>query len=168
MGRNARNRVYLRVRQVSDLETGEICLGLVPRSDVDQVLLAARHLQHNDDVRAEISKPRNLRQWRRIHRLGQLVQAQVPGFESLGSHDCIKRLQADSGLHCDEERLDLQGWGVLIRRVPRTLAFDEMEEGDFSAFYRGLSAYLADTYWPRLSPDDVAAMAELMPSEPYA
>ena len=45
MSKSARNRVYLRAREVVDIATGEHCLGLVPATVADVAKMRERHLQ---------------------------------------------------------------------------------------------------------------------------
>lgn len=163
MSKSARNRVYLRAREVVDIATGEHCLGLVPATVADVAKLRERHLQPGQVLRADLARPRNLSQWRRAHLLGALVLHQCPGFEALDAHGAIKRLQVDSGVGCDLEAITVPGVGVLERRLPRSLAFDEMDEGEFRQVWLGLCRHLIATYWPTLAVEDVERMAELMP-----
>lgn len=162
----AARRVYLMAVNLIDPATGEVRLALVPRFSTDLRLLEDRGIRPGSVLRADLSRPRNLVRWRRAHLLGGLVRESIEGFEQCDSHQAIKKLQLDSGVFCDEERIDIPGLGILLRRTPRTLAFDEMEEGEFSQFWRGLCSYLAATHWPGLSEEQIAQMAEFMPQEP--
>lgn len=158
-------RLYLRAANMIDPATGEVCLSLVPHSIVDVRLMEDRKLGPGAVLRADISRPRSLVRWRRAHLLGSLVRANVPGFELCNSHEAIKKLQLEAGVFCDEQRIDVPGVGVLLRREARSLAFDEMEEGEFAQFWQGLCRYLASTYWPGLSDEEIEQMAEFMPQE---
>lgn len=161
-------RVYLRVRVLVDPKTGEETKALVPRFGCDRQLLADRGFKAGDTLRAEITKPRDLGQWRKAHLLAGLVRQHIPGFELLTSHEAIKRLQLESGVACDEDSVTVPGVGTLLRKVPRSLAFDEMEETEFMRFFQSICHHMAQTYWPHMAREDVEQMIELMPPEPAA
>lgn len=67
----------------------------------------------------------------------------------------------------DREILQIEGFeGYLIRRVARSLAFDEMEEGDFQSLVKQICNHIAEKYLPTLTPDQVAEAIKLMPDDP--
>lgn len=183
--------VLFRVERVTTA-AGEVIGALVPRFATDRRLMRERGYKVGDDLRAELSKPRILGQHRKAHLLGGLVVAQVDGFEGLDQHSAIKRLQRESGICCDVEQIDAAPvvsailaaaeslLGAVATRmlkavlpeiktidvqVPRSLAFDQMEQADFERFYAGICAHLCDRYWPNLSPEEIETMAELMERE---
>ena len=175
------------------LRSGVRCAVLVARFATDRRLLKERGYRVGDELRAELSKPRILGQHRKAHLIGQLCVEQLEGFEREDSHSAIKRLQRESGICCELQTIDaspvveailaaaqtLLGAAVtkMLRAVlpeiktievsvPQSLAFDRMEQGAFEQFYRGLCGYVCAEYWPHLTADEVAAMAELMDREP--
>lgn len=177
------------------LRSGVRCAVLVARFATDRRLLKERGYRVGDELRAELSKPRILGQHRKTHLIGQLCVEQLEGFERENSHSAIKRLQRESGVCCELQAIDaspvveailaaaqtLLGAAVtkMLRAVlpeiktievsvPQSLAFDRMEQGEFEQFYRGLCSYVCAEYWPHLTADEVAAMAELMDREPAA
>lgn len=181
--------IMLRVERVIVQSTGEVVGALVPRFATDQRLMRERGYRVGNDLRAELTKPRNLSQHRKAHLLGSLVVAQIEGFESLDSHAAIKRLQREAGVCCDVEQIeaspvvdailaaaermlgqaaarmlsavlpDIRTIDVL---VPRSLAFDRMDQGEFELFYRGICQHVCASYWPQCTPEQVEDMAELM------
>lgn len=155
-------RAYFEVRRLVDPETGYYHGCLVPRHQVDRNMLN-RVLRVGDVVRLPVQKPRNERFNRLVHGLGTLVSQQVEGFEGLDSHSVIKRLQAESGVMCEPAVYDLAGLGKLTRNEPRSLAFDEMDEGEFHLFWQGICAHLVKTYWPTLDEHAIESMIDLMP-----
>ena len=183
--------IMFRVERAT-LASGEVVGALVPRFATDRRLMRERGYKVGDDLRAELSKPRILGQHRKAHLIGQLCVEQLEGFEREDSHSAIKRLQRESGICCELQTIDaspvveailaaaqsLLGAAVtkMLRAVlpeiktievsvPQSLAFDRMEQGQFEQFYRGLCGYVCAEYWPHLTADEVAAMAELMDRE---
>lgn len=183
--------IYFRLVKAR-LEGGEIVGAMVPCHATDMRLMRERGYRIGDQLRCEITKPRILGQHRKAHILGQMCIAHIEGFENLGSHDAIKRLQRESGVCCELESIDaspvveailsaaqkllgspatamlravLPEIKTIDVTVPRSLAFDRMEEGDFQLFYRGICAHLAGTYWPDCTPERIEEMAELFDRE---
>lgn len=192
--RRERRHIMFRVESAT-LRSGVRCAVLVARFATDRRLLKERGYRVGDELRAELSKPRILGQHRKAHLIGQLCVEQLEGFERENSHSAIKRLQRESGICCELQAIDaspvveailaaaqtLLGAAVtkMLRAVlpeiktievsvPQSLAFDRMEQGEFEQFYRGLCGYVCAEYWPHLTADEVAAMAELMDREPAA
>lgn len=189
--RRERRHIMFRVESAT-LRSGVRCAVLVARFATDRRLLKERGYRVGDELRAELSKPRILGQHRKAHLIGQLCVEQLEGFERENSHSAIKRLQRESGFCCELQAIDaspvveailaaaqtLLGAAVtkMLRAVlpeiktievsvPQSLAFDRMEQGAFEQFYRGLCGYICAEYWPHLTEDEVAAMAELMDRE---
>jgi hypothetical protein len=183
--------IMLRVERAT-LETGEIVGALVPRFATDRRLMRERGYKVGDELRAEVTKPRILGQHRKAHLLGQLVVAQVEGFEQLDCHAAIKRLQRESSICCEVEQIDagpvveaiLKAAEALLGeaatrmlravlpeikaidvQVPQSLAFDRMPQDQFEQFYRGICAHLCVRYWPQCTPEQVEQMAELFDRE---
>lgn len=183
--------IYLRLVKAK-LEDGAVVAAMVPCHATDQRLLRERNYRIGDQLRCEITKPRILGQHRKAHILGQMCIEHLDGFAGLGSHDAIKRLQRESGVCCELEAINagpvveailsaaqklLGGPATAMLRavlpeiktidvtVPRSLAFDRMEQGEFEQFYRGICAHLAATYWPDCTSEKVEEMAELFDRE---
>ena len=49
------------------------------------------------------------------------------------------------------------------QRQARSLSFESMDEGEFKETIRAMSEYIARTYWPSLTPQQIEQMAEAMP-----
>lgn len=190
--RRDRRHIMFRLVERIDPETGELEMVLSPRFATDRRILTERRYRLGDDLRAELSKPRIVSQYRKAHLLGALVVAQIDGFERETQHSAIKRLQRESGICCDIETVDagpvidsmiraancMLGeriatflgkhlpkirWLNLL--TPQSLAFDSMEQGEFERFYAGICAHLVEHYWPNLDQEQIEDMAELMERE---
>ena len=120
-------------------------------------------------IRVVFSKPRDYGQWKKAHQLGALIAENIEEFsEFIGedgkpdSHGALKKLQRLSGVECDHGEIEIPGVGKMVVRVPRSLAFDEMEEPVFQAAYAGFCAYLIKTHWPTLDQEAIERMASLV------
>ena len=119
-----------------DPNTGVEIGCLVPASSTDRAILREKGLKTGDRVRCPVRAAQRAIQpagaWP-----GTLVVKQIEGFETTDAHGAIKRLQADSGVMCDPVVYQIAGLGSLTRSEPRSLAFDEMDEGEFHTFWKG-------------------------------
>ena len=127
--------------------------------------LRERKYGMGDLVFVEIKKVRNPGFHSLAHQLGTLVRENIPGFEHLESHQVLKRLQIESGVGCDEVGIQFPGIGPCTYRVPQSLSYESMDQGEFKAVIAGLCRYVATTYWPGLSPEQIENMASCMVGE---
>ncbi len=148
-------RIMLRVRKGA----------LVPAFLMDAKKLRERRYSIDDIVSAEIRKPRNPKFHRLVHGFGTLCAQNLEVFSGLESHTVLKRLQLEGNIACDEIALNFPGIGPCSYRIPQSLSFESMGEEVFSATFRQFCDYVSRRYWPDLSPDQIAAMAEIMPEE---
>lgn len=187
------SRIYVDIRKMVDPDTGELVGCLVPVGHADRAILRQKKIKTGMRIRTTVSKERDYGQHKFCHKLGQFVEANVEGFEGKDAHTVIKALQLDGGIFCDEQEIDaspvvsavLSAAAVILGdaaakmlaavlpsiktikvKVPRSLAFDEMDEGDFQQFIRAICRHIAEKYLPTLTPEQVAEAIELMPDEP--
>jgi len=139
------------------------CLRPAGTRDVDT--LRKMQLGLGQIVQAKIHQPRNPRFFRLAHQLGQLVRQNIEGFELLDGHQVLKRLQIESGVQCDEMQVRVPGVGPALVRVPKSIAFDKMDEAEFKDMMRNLSVYISAEYWENCSPEQIEQMAGAMPDE---
>lgn len=140
--KRARRPVYLLVRRLVDPSTGELVGCLVPANDIDQRLLRERRFVVGKEIRAELKQSRNPAFHRLVHAVGYLLVDHVDGFESMTAHDAIKEIQKRAGVFCEPMEIDLGQLGKVEVQVPRSIAFDEMDEGEFHELFRGLTDYI--------------------------
>ena len=156
---------YFEIRRLVDPATGQEVGALVPRGKADRQMLRDKRLTVGDVVRLPVRKPRNEKFHRLVHGLGTLVGQQVEGFENLDAHAVVKKLQSDGHVMCEAVTYQVPGLGAIVRSEPRSIAFDEMDEGEFHAFWRGICAYLIATYWPTLDEAAIESMIDLLPED---
>jgi hypothetical protein len=118
--------------------------------------------------------PRDGTQWGKIHVLGRLLSEHVEEFHGMSSHAVVKKLQLYSGAACDlqEQEIDLGSLGKhkVHVKVPRSLAFGFMDEGEFMTAYREIGVYIIKTpkYFNQLDSTTQGEIAKLLPREPEA
>ncbi|MDP1543172.1 MAG: hypothetical protein Q8L99_08485 [Polycyclovorans sp.] len=125
--------------------------------------LKKRPYHVGDVLLADLKKPRNPKFNNMVHALGDMCAENIEAFEGIGAHDVIKRCQIEGDIACDQIALILPGVGPVHYRVPRSINFADMEEGDFKLLYEAFCRYIAKKYWPDLSEHQVGQMAELFP-----
>lgn len=164
MSRNMRARrpgrpLYFHVERLVRPETGESVGALVPAYPCDAKEMKARKYSVGTTLRGLMTKPRNEKFHRKAHVLGQLAVDHLPDFEQLSAHDALKRLQRESGIQCDAMDVEIAGLGKLVLNFPRSIAFDEMSEDEFSELWEGVIAHIRAKYWPDLSDDAIEQFA---------
>jgi hypothetical protein len=113
-----------------------------------------------DVVAVQISKLRNPKLNRLVHRIGQLVVANIEAFAGMEAHAAVKRLQIEGRIACDEIGIMVAGFGMVVQFIPRSLSFDTMDEGEFHEAARAICRLITERYWPTLTPEQVEEMAE--------
>lgn len=139
---------------------------LVPADPYTAKRLRERGYRIGDNLLAELRKPRNPGFHRLAHRLGVLVASNIEDFAGMDGHAVLKSLQIEANVACDEVPAWLEIMGQRIRinqRIPRSLSWASMDEGEFRETMRALSNYIAATYWTGLAPEQIEEMAAAMP-----
>lgn len=153
--KRARRPVYATIRPVADIETGEERLAFLAMHPIDRRLMKERGYRRGDEVRLEIKRKRNIGFHRLFHALGQLLVDNVEGFEHRSSHDAIKHIQTKSGTCCEPQMVDMGTIqfgdisvpvGLVPVNVPRSMAFDEMDEDEAKTLFDGITAYISQHY----------------------
>ena len=154
--------IYMVCRKLVNPETGEFVGALVPSSAVDSRLLRQKKVGLGKEFRVEIKKPRSARFHRLVHVLGMLMVDQVEAFTGVSSHEAIKRLQRETGICCEQQDIEVPGFGKLVVNVAQSLAFDEMDETEFRRLFKGICRHVAEKYWPGLTEEQIEAQAGVM------
>lgn len=139
---------------------------LVPGDGYTQKRLKERGYRVGDILLADLRKPRSPGFHRLAHRLGQLVAENIEDFAGLDGHKALKRLQIEGNIACDELPVFLTIFDQRIKvnqRIPRSLSWASMDEGEFRETIRALSNYIAVEYWPDLTAQQIEELAEAMP-----
>jgi hypothetical protein len=155
--------VYLVVRRLVDIDTGESVWALAPRSGIDSRIMRERNYRAGDMLRADLKKPRNYKFHCLVHRLGELVKDNIEEFAGMEAHAAIKRLQREADVCCEEQEVEIPGFGKLVIKVAQSIAFDQMEEGAFYQLWQGICRHIAAKYWPDFTEEQISSMVDLMP-----
>lgn len=165
--KRARRPVYGTWTRVVIPETGEERLAWVAAHPIDSRLLRERGWKRGVECRAEFKRSRNVKFHRLGHAIGNLLVENVEAFRDMDGHDALKKVQADSGVCCDVEKLviDLGTFGrhEVDRNIPRSLAFDELEEDEFAVFFNGICRFIDENYASVMT-DEIKAEYMLMTS----
>ena len=148
--KRARRPIYLMVDRLVDPRTGEEVGCLRPANGIDQRLMRERRFAVGKEIRAELKQPRNPGFHRLFHAVGALLVENVDEFAGMDSHEAVKAVQTKAGVCCDPETfvIDLGTLGrhEIGRQVPRSMAFDEMEEDEAKRLFDGITAYIGEHY----------------------
>lgn len=136
---------------------------LVPADGYVTQQLRARGFQVGEIVFATLVKPRNPKFNRLAHGLGKLVQENIEGFESYDAHQCLKRLQVESGVACEVISAMIPNVGLVPFNIPKSFSFEKMGQDEFKEAFQGICRFIVARYWPTLTPEEVEQMAEVMP-----
>lgn len=150
-----RERIYFKV--------GKGCL--LPADSYAASRLRERGYCIGDLVSAELTKPRNPKFNRLVHRIGQLCAANIDAFHGLDAHRIIKRLQIEGKVACDEIGIMVPGYGMVIQFIPQSLSFESMDEGEYLEAARGICRTIAARYWSDMTPEAIEKMADAMVDE---
>jgi len=142
----------------------QLCVGkgcFLPPDDETKEKLRRYGLRVGEMVNVKISKPRNPKFNRMVHRLGRMCVENLDGFEGLDGHQAIKRLQYESGAGCEEIHAHVPEVGDAVVRFPKSLSFSEMDDVEFHDVFEAICRHLATVYWPTLDAKQVERMAEI-------
>lgn len=134
--------------------------GLEPADVRSRAVLRERGYKVGDVVAGELKKPRSPGFHRLAHQVGALAAANIEAFSGLTAHAVLKRIQIEGNIGCDEIALIFPGVGPCSYRVPRSLSFESMDEGEFRPIVSGMCEHLSRVYWPSMTPEQIEAMAD--------
>lgn len=136
---------------------------LKPADEYTRRKLRERGYHTGDLLHADLAKPRNPGFHRLVHAFGQLCADNIEAFEGMDAHMVLKRIQLEGDIGCDHIALRFPGIGPCEYRIPQSLSYQSMDEGAFHELFMQMCLYISRTYWPSMSPDEIAHLAEIMP-----
>ena len=139
--------------------------GLVPADSFASSQLRKKKFKEGDVVGAVITKLRNPKFNRLVHRIGQLCAQNIEAFTGIDAHVVIKRLQIEGRIACDEIGVLVPGYGMLIQFIPRSMSFESMDEAEYHDAAKQICRLIAERYWKGLEPDQIEQMAGAMVDE---
>lgn len=151
-----RQPVYLRLREMIEPETGEVRAAFVAADAREREVLRTRKYHLGDVLRADIHKPRNPKHHRLAMATIALLVEHVEGIDTIEQALTIAKVGMG---YCDPV---IDGGTGKTLWVMRSIAFDAMDETEFSTFHRDLCRFIAKRYLPNMTPEQVADMAQIM------
>ena len=126
---------------------------LTPADSYTIRLMRERGFKVGDLLAAVITKPRNPKFHSAAHQMAILLADNTDAFHGVEPHTVLKRLQIEGDIGCDNIPLIMPNVGPVSYRVPRSLSFESMDEGDFQIVMAQLVEYVAGKYWKDFSLD---------------
>lgn len=160
----AKAPVYLvlrRARVLMDDGTAREAKGWFASSVWDQEIMTERKYQRGDIVRAVLDKPRDESFHRRVHLIGRFLADNVEAFHGMKSHDVIKQLQREANAFCDEVRAELDDGTPVTIRMAQSIAYDDMDDGDFKLLSRQIIDHVCAKHMDTLTPEVFEEMLQL-------
>ncbi len=143
-------KIYLRVKKGV----------LVPADNYAASMLRERGYAIGDVIGAVLTKLRNPRFNRLVHRIGALCAANISDFTGMDAHKVIKRIQLEGNIHCEETAIKISGLGMCVHLTPLSIGFETLDEGEYRVVARNLCRHIAEKYWPDLTPEAIEEMAQ--------
>lgn len=145
--------------------------GMQPADRFSYERMLDKNYRKGDLCAITVRKPRALWQHKKAHILGRMVGENIPSFEIFvnkrtgraDGHKVLKRLQIESGVACESMMIMVPNVGMVESRIPITMAFDSMDQGDFEEFYSQICEHVSKVYWPGLTKEKIEEMERLMP-----
>lgn len=119
-------------------------------------LLRDRGYKVGDVVSADLRKPRNPKFNALAHKFGEMLADNLEEFEGMDPHAVLKRLQWEGNIGCEELGVIAPGLGAVTIRIPKSLSFESMDEGEFSQVYEQFCRYVHKAYWPTMTAEQIA------------
>ena len=135
--------------------------GFVPADDFSRQRLRERDYRIGDVVSGDLKKPRNPRFNGLVHVFGQLLADNIDEFSGMNAHRVLKRLQWEANVACEEIGVKFPDGSKGVTRIPQSLAFDQMDDTEFSEVFSAFCRHVAEEYWPGMEAEQVAAMVEM-------
>ena len=136
---------------------------LVPADGLTQERLRAKGYHSGDVLTATLRKPRNPGFHRKAHAFGDLVAQNIERFSGMNCHHVLKLVQYEGDIACERLMVNLKGFGMVEVRVPRSLSFDSMDDGEFTEVFKAMCRHVSDNYWTDCTADQIEQMVECMP-----
>lgn len=135
---------------------------LVPDDELTVERMRQKGYHVGDVLSATLKKARNPGFHRLAHVFGKMVADNVERFNGADAHRVLKLLQYEADVGCERLEVVLKGFGLVEVRVPQSLGFENMDEGEFRDVFRALCEHVSNTYWPDCTADQIENMAATM------
>lgn len=146
-----REPLYLRVTPQGTFE---------PASQLYRQKLRAKKYRVGDLVRADLTKPRYAKHHRLVFATLRKVVDNIDA--DMTEHQLLNILKIKMGRV--ETFIDSSNGKVYY--IPESIAFDAMEQGDFSEFHKEMCRVITRDFLPGMSEAQVAELANMMDDDP--
>lgn len=136
--------------------------GFRPADCTTESRLRDKGYNSGDIVFAQLTKPRNPKFHRLTHQFAIMLRDNIDEFSEIEPHSILKRIQYEANIGCEEIGAKVPGVGFVMIRIPKSLSFESMDQGEFSEVYRAMCRHVAETYWHGMTERQIAEMAEVM------
>lgn len=162
---------------------------LAPRDGLQRRWMRERKYHVGDELKADVRKDRGYQQLKVAHGLALMCIEQLDRFAEFGkdAHGALKALQRESGLACEVRQIHarpvvdallaaaaqiteadtlrtlrevLGGIDKIDVTEARSMAYYELDAGEFNELFVGLCNHVLRTYWPDL--DEEEGRAKIM------
>ena len=133
----------------------------VPADATQYQMLKDMTIKVGDVVKVDVELIRNKKFNNLVHKIGDMVSKNIPQFSGLDAHTVIKRIQLEGCIECDIIALQLDGFGIVEHRVPRSIAFDKMSEVRYKKASEAICEHIRLKYWQSCTDAEIEQMAEL-------
>ena len=72
----------------------------------------------------------------------------------------LKRIQLEADIACDPLAIVMPGVGMVTVKIPQSLSFENMDDGERHDVARAMCRHISLQYWPTLSAEAIEEMAE--------
>lgn len=145
--------------------------GMQPADGFAQERLRARGYKIGDLVSITVKKTRKPWYHRMAHKLCGVVGVNVERFAPFVSpttgkadaHKVLKCIQWEADICCDHMAMMVPNVGMVQVRIPESISFESMEQGEFEEVYNSICQWVSTNYWPDLKPEQIEQMVSFMP-----
>ena len=145
-----REPIYLRVTPQGTFE---------PASALYAGMCRAKKFRVGDLVRAELTKPRYPKHHRLVMALLQKVLDNQEGLLTIDQLLTVVKIKLGRAVPFTDAVAGRTYW------VPESIAFDAMDQSEFTPFWKDLCKLVARDYFPGMTEAKVAELAEMMDTD---
>lgn len=150
-----------RYRELFLLEVAKGALTPVDGFTAERLRAKGYHI--GDILSATLVKSRNPGFHRLAHAFGKLCADNIEAFANLPAHTVLKRIQFEADIACERMQMLIKPLGLVEVKLPKSLGFASMDDGEFKEVFRAMCNHVAETYWQGCTAEQIEQMASAMP-----
>lgn len=154
-----REPIYLKLAELVEPSTGELRKCFVAANRQEGEVLRTRKLTVGDVYRCELHKPRHAKHHRLVMATLAFLVDNCEIFDTIDQ--ALVAIKVGMG-YCDPIiHVDAKG-RTQTAYIPRSIAFDAMDEDAFAKFHVDLVRFITKRYLPGMTPEQMGQAVELM------